>query len=77
MLNPAKLIKLKHAWDVFSDNHPKFPKFIQAVGRKAVEEGTVIEINVTTTSGETLSSNLKLTKSDEDLFVELAELLKK
>lgn len=77
MLNPAKLLKLKKSWDLFSSNHPKFPKFVQTVAKRAVAEGTLIEITVTTVDGETLNSNLKLTKSDEDLIVELAELLRK
>jgi len=74
MINPAKLFKLKKAWEKFSQNHPKFPKFLDAVHQNAVEEGTMIEINVTTASGETLTSNVKLTQSDAELFRELSEL---
>lgn len=76
MLNPAKLLKFKGAWDTFTYNHPKFPKFLDAVHNKAMYEGTVIEITVTTPSGETISSNIKLTGSDLDLFSELKDLAK-
>ncbi len=76
MMNPAKLLKLKGAWDKFTNNHPKFPKFLEAVHGKAMMEGTVIEITVTTQSGETISSNLKLTGSDISLFSELKDLAK-
>lgn len=76
MFNPAKLLKIKGAWEKFTDNHPKFPKFMEAVGKNALEEGTIFEINVTTVSGSTMSSNLKLTKSDIELFRELSEMFK-
>lgn len=75
MINPAKLLKLKGAWDVFSQNHPKFPKFINAVHQNGLQEGTIIEINVTTADGKTLSSNIKLKESDITLFGELSDLL--
>lgn len=74
MINPTKLIKLKFAWDKFSKNHPKFPKFLNAVHKNAIEEGTIIEIKVTSAAGDSYSSNLKLTKSDKDLMSELTEL---
>ena len=76
MINPIKLIKLKSAWALFSQNHPKFPKFLDSVHKNALEEGTIIEINVITLSGKTLSSNVKLNKSDAELFLELSELFK-
>lgn len=76
MINPAKLLKLRGAWDTFTRNHPKFPKFIEAIQRKGITEGTIIEINITTAEGETISSNLKLTESDIALFGELRELSK-
>ena len=76
MINPMKLIKIKNAWDLFSQNHPKFPKFLNSVHDNALEEGSIIEINVITVSGKTLSSNVKLSKSDAELFRELSELSK-
>jgi len=75
MINPAKLFKLKGAWDVFEQNHPKFPKFMKAIHQNGMQEGTIIEINVTTEDGKTLSSNIKLKESDIILFSELSELL--
>jgi hypothetical protein len=76
MINPAKLLKFKGAWDTFRNNHPKFPKFLEAVHSKALNEGTVIEIIVTTPSGESISSNIKLSSSDIALFSELKDLAK-
>jgi len=75
MINPAKLLKLKGAWDVFAQNHPKFPKFMKAIHQNGVQEGTIIEINVTTVDGKTITSNIKLKESDVMLFGELSELL--
>ena len=74
MINPVKLLKIKKAWDTFTKSHPKFPKFLEAVHQNAMEEGTVIEIKVTSETGQALGTNVKLTKSDVELFRELTEL---
>lgn len=76
MMNPAKLLKIKGAWDKFSQNHPKFVQFLGAMNRDAIKEGTIIEINVTTAEGKNINSNLKITQSDIELFKELSELSK-
>jgi hypothetical protein len=76
MINPAKLFKFKGAWDKFVKNHPKFPMFLNAVRNDAIEEGSVIEITVTTTEGKTLSTNIKVTQSDKEMLNELTELMK-
>jgi len=76
MINPAKLLQIKAAWGTFSTNHPKFVKFIHAVGTDAIEEGTVIEITVTTPTGQKTGSNIKLTGTDVDLFRNLSDLVK-
>jgi hypothetical protein len=73
LINPGKILKFKNAWDRFSQNHPKFPNYLSAVRNNALQEGTIIEINVTTSDGKSLKSNLKLTKSDIDLINELSD----
>ncbi|BCN29326.1 hypothetical protein [Anaeromicropila herbilytica] len=73
-MNPAKILKMKKAWDTFTNNHPMLPKFLSAVKNKGLEEGTIIEMNITTTSGEVLKSNIKLTASDIELMKELQRL---
>jgi hypothetical protein len=72
-MNPGKMLKMKNAWDKFTSNHPKFPKFLEAVKQRGLEEGTLIEMNIITKSGETLSSNIKLTESDIELMKELMQ----
>lgn len=74
MFNPTKMLRLKNAWLSFTSCHPKFPKFLQAVSQSAIQEGTVIEISVTKPDGTSLTSNVKLTASDMQLFHEISNL---
>lgn len=74
MINPAKFFQIKSAWDTFSANHPKFAKFLGAAGKSGIGEGTIIEISITNATGETISSNLKLTESDMQLFQTIKEI---
>lgn len=76
MLNPVKLMKIKRAWETFEDNHPKFINFIRALQYGYLKEGTVIEINVSTDEGKTISSNLKLSKEDIELFSSLSDMFR-
>ena len=77
MINPAKLFQLKSAWDTFVANHPKFSKFLQAAGKSGIGEGTILEVSITNASGETITSNLKLTASDMQLIGSLKEMATK
>lgn len=74
-VNPMKLLQLKGAWDAFQKNHPKFPLFMKAVGKGALTEGTVLEINVTTAERKTLSTNLKITAQDMEMFRQIQEMV--
>lgn len=71
MINPAKLLQMKSAWDTFRNNHPKFVKFIENVGKDKIQDGDVIEIIVKKENGEEIASNLKVTESDLALFESL------
>ncbi|MBQ0028008.1 MAG: hypothetical protein KBS96_05340 [Lachnospiraceae bacterium] len=68
------IMKLKGAWDTFTANHPKFPMFGKAVIAKGIKEGTVIEINITDPDGTPISTNLKITQSDLELFETLKNM---
>jgi hypothetical protein len=70
-MNIMNLMQLKEAWGVFKENHPKFPLFLDAASRSGLKEGSVIEINITTSEGKTLATNLKLKDSDLKLFEQL------
>lgn len=73
-INPMKLMQMKNAWSQFKIRHPKLPKFFQAVSRKALQEGTVLEFHVTMPDGETMASNIRLTAEDITLLKEAKEI---
>lgn len=74
MVNPAMIFKIKSMWDEFTKNHPKLPRFIQAVVSQPMEEGTIIELIIKRPNGDSITSNVKLTASDIDLIEQLKEL---
>ena len=74
MVNPVTFFKIKGLWDQFVSNHPKFPRFLQAVVSQPMEAETIIEISICRPNGDTISSNVKLTPSDLELFEQLKEL---
>ena len=56
-MNIGNMMKITGAWNTFKNNHPKFPAFCQAVSRKGIREGSIIEIAVTTPEGEKIETN--------------------
>lgn len=73
-MNPADMLKMMKAKATFQENHPKFMMFLRAVYKRALQEGSVIDITVTTPEGEKISSNIRVKASDMEI---LEELLKK
>lgn len=73
-MNPMAFFQLKSAWDSFRRRHPKFPKFLKAVSRHGITEGTVIKIDVTTPEGTAFHSNLKVQKEDLELLGMLKQM---
>lgn len=76
MMNPASIMKLMNAKNKFTENHPKFTAFLNAVFSGGITEGTIIEITVTKPGEEAVATNMKITQSDLDLFSELKDLAK-
>lgn len=76
MMNPAALFKIKGMWERFTQNHPKFPMFLQAVGNNAITEGSIIEVKVVKTDGESITTNIRVTADDMELFHELSQMSK-
>ena len=72
-MNIGNMMKITGAWNTFKNNHPKFPAFCQAVSRKGIREGSIIEIAVTTPEGEKIETNLKVKESDLELLKQLSE----
>lgn len=72
----SKILELKKNLDVFKNNHPKFFGFLNAARSKALKEGSIFEIKVTTPEGETLETAIKLSQSDLDALKDLLNLAK-
>ena len=70
----GKIMELKKNVDVLKGNHPKFFGFVKAVKSKALKEGSVFEIKVTTPEGENLETAIKLTQSDLDALQNLLSM---
>ncbi len=68
MVDFGSIMKIKGAWDSFTKNHPKFMPFMEAVGRDAMKDGTIIEVKVVSPDGKEYNTNMKLTQSDLDMF---------
>lgn len=75
-MNPMTVIKLMNAKKQFTDNHPKFEAFINAVFSRKLEEGTVIELSVTRPGENPVTTNIKVQQSDLELLEELKGLMK-
>lgn len=73
-MNPTAIFKAKKSWETFCGNHPRFPAFLQAVQSSGIQEGTIIEVSVTTPEGKTLTTNVKLTDTDMQAFNDLKGL---
>ena len=65
----ARLQALKKHLETFRKNHPKFPSFLNAVSHNALEEGTVIEISVTSPSDKNYVTNIKLRQDDLEIII--------
>lgn len=75
MMNPMQMMKAAGMWKRFQEAHPKFPQFLQAVARPGViTENAIIEISITTREGQNMTTNLKVTQEDLQLFEELKNL---
>ena len=74
-MNPMNLLQLKPAWDQFRSNHTKLIQFIKASAREDVmDEGTLIEINIKTSAGKSLSSNIRVRQSDLEFLRALKDI---
>ena len=58
--NIGNMMKIMNAWNIFKRNHPKFPAFCNAVSKRALKEGSIMAITVTTPDGEKIETNLRI-----------------
>ena len=73
-MNLGILTKLKPMGDRFRERHPKFVPFLKAAAKKA-DAGTTVEITVTTSGGEKIESNIRLSAEDVASIKELSKAL--
>ena len=73
-MNPAAMMKIMGAMNTFKSNHPKFMAFLGYIFQGGMPDGTVIEITVTKPGQEPITSNMKVTQSDLDLFDSLKDM---
>ncbi len=71
MMNPAALFKIKGAWEKFCAAHPKFPAFMQAASQGMMQAGSIVDITVTAPDGRKISTNVRLSEEDMELFKSL------
>ena len=74
MMNPGNMMKAMQAWGTFTNNHPKFPAFLQAMKVQGIKEGTIIEVSVTDPDGKKIETNIKVKAEDMELFNSLKDM---
>ena len=45
-MNFTDIMKIKGAWNEFSNSHPQFVKFLNYMAENKIEEGTVFSVSV-------------------------------
>ena len=76
MQNMGMIMQLLAAKTKFEANHPKVIAFGKAAMNGYLEEGCVIDVTITNPSGESISSNMKITAEDLELVASLKGLAK-
>lgn len=71
MVNPAMVMKLMSAKNTFVANHPRFSAFLGDTLKRGVSEGTIIELTVTRPDEAPVTTNIRVTQSDLELFEQL------
>ncbi|MCC8025635.1 MAG: hypothetical protein LIP16_10095 [Clostridium sp.] len=75
-MNPLNFLQLKPSWEQFKSNHPKFLPFLKAATEERfIDQGTVIEINVTNSTGKTISSNVRLKADDMEFLLAFKNII--
>lgn len=72
-MNPLAALKIKNMLTVFKENHPKVPQFFK-VASGILDEGSVVEMSITTSEGKRIVTNIKVTESDLEQIKEIREL---
>ena len=73
MPNPMNLLHMRERLELFNTDHPRVMPFLKAVGETALQEGSVLEVKVTTPDGREYVTNIRLNQND----LETIEMAKK
>ncbi len=73
-MNPMALMQLKGLYEKFKNNHPKVPMFFKAAGQM-IGDGSIIEISVTDPQGKKITTNMKVSQDDLEMFNQLKSTL--
>ncbi len=74
-MNPLALMHIKPLLEGFQERHPKFIQFFSYAGQN-VDEGSLIEISVTSADGHKAVTNIRIAQEDLELMDKLKALMK-
>ena len=72
-MNPMAMMKIAGMIEKFKSNHPKVFPFLKEAGNR-ITEGSVIEIKITDANGDSITSNIRVTKDDLDMVAAMKEI---
>jgi hypothetical protein len=73
-VNPLQIMKLKTQLNDFRKRHPGFTRFIMAIRRKGLPEGSVLDVKITTPDGEKMTTNFRVEAEDIEFVSMISEL---
>ncbi|MDE6036357.1 MAG: hypothetical protein K2G36_10695 [Ruminococcus sp.] len=74
-MNPLALVKIKPLLKKFKENHPKLLMFVRKTVNE-VDDGSIVEVKVTTSEGKEFFTKVKVTGEDMELVNEMREFLR-
>ena len=74
-MNPMTLLHIKPMLEKFQERHPKFIQFF-GYASQTLDEGSLIEISITSSNGTKAVTNIKLSAEDLELGSKLKEIIK-
>ena len=75
-MNPRRMLELAKLQQKFKKNHPKVFPFLKAAAEKALQEGSVVDISVTTPEGKFMRTNLRIKPEDMEIVEQLKQMRK-
>ncbi len=73
-MNPADMMKAMSAFKNFQASHPKAVSFFQVVFGSGIPADTVMELTVTKPGENPMTTNIKVTQQDLELFESLKNM---